>query len=132
MSAGGRPGAERFALAIYILCFGYGALTHAADFVRSGWWPYDHGAPLANMFWNLLVALDASVVALLLLGWRRAGLTLALLVMTADVAINSYASLALGLNGFRMAIPVQAAVLGFVLGSIAFLWPERLRADQAG
>ena len=120
--SGRRYRAERGALAVYVLCFGYGAFTHAADFLRFGWWPYRFGLPAMNLFWNMLVLLDAAVVALLLLGYRRAGLVLALLVIGSDVAINSYAWFGLGHERFRTGVPVQALVLGFVLGSMPFLW----------
>jgi hypothetical protein len=123
------PTVEQAALAVYLLCFGYGALTHAYDFVRYGWWPYRFGPPAANLFWNALLLLDAAVVALLLLGRRRVGLALALVVIAADVAINFYAWRVLGFDGFAVAVPVQALVLGFVLGSIAFLWRRPLRKE---
>ncbi len=125
---GGRR-AQRVAIAVYLLCFGYGAATHGVDFVRLGWWPYDFGPAFANLFWNLLLFLDAAVVALLLAGRRRVGLALALAVIGADVAINSYVWLAMGIGGFGIALPVQACVLGFVLGSLPFLWKE---AEQRG
>jgi hypothetical protein len=111
-------------LAVYLLCFGYGALAHGYDFWRWGWWPYEFGPPFANLFWNLLLFLDAGVVALLVAGRRRAGLILALLVMIADVFINAYVWFGLGIGNFGFALMVQAALLGFILGSIAFLWPR--------
>jgi len=114
----------RLALGVYIACFGYGATTHAADFVRIGWWPYRAGLPAMNLFWNLLVVLDAAVVALLLAGWRRAGLILAALVMILDVAINSYASFRLDMGGMGIALLLQSMFLGFILGSLPFLWPR--------
>lgn len=110
-------------LAVYLLSFGYGALTHLADFVRLGWWPYRAGPPPMNLFWNMLLFPDAAVVALMLLQRRRAGLVLALLVIGADVAINAYAWLGVGFQGFGTAVPIQACLLGFVLGSMPFLWP---------
>ncbi len=114
----------RAVLIVYLLCFGYGAFTHGYDFWRWGWWPYEFGPPFANLFWNLLLFLDAGVVALLVVGWRRAGLILALLVMIADVSINSYAVFGLGIGGLGFALIVQTALLGFILGSISFLWPR--------
>lgn len=53
----------------------------------------------------------------------RAGLALAAIIMVCDVAANSYAFFVLGIEGFAVALPLQAAFLGFVLGSIGFLWP---------
>jgi hypothetical protein len=124
VSRPGTSGAARVVLAVYLLCFGYGALTHGYDFWRWGWWPYAFGPPFANLFWNMLLFLDAGVVALLLAGWRRAGLILALLVMIADVFINAYVVLGLGMGDFSVELLVQTALLGFILGSIAFLWPR--------
>jgi len=124
-SAGGSDWRVRLALAVYIGCFGYGAITHAADFVQIGWLPYRAGLPVMNLFWNLLVVLDAAVVALLLARWRRCGLLLALLVMILDVAINSYAWYGLGMGGMGTALQLQSMFLGFILGSLPFLWPRR-------
>ena len=122
--------AARLALAVYLGGFGYGAVTHAADFVRFGWWPYQTGPAAFTLFWNMLVFLDAAVVALLLAGWRRAGLLLAVAVMVVDVAVNSYAVFAFDWTGFQSAVLVQAAFLGFILGSVAFLWPGSAAAGR--
>ena len=116
--------AERGALAVIIAGFAYGAITHAADFVRFGFAPYEFGPPAFNLFWNSLVLLDAMVVALLLLGWRRGGLALGLAVMLVDVGVNSYAWQVLGIgDAFATAVAIQAAFLGFLLGATPFLWP---------
>lgn len=116
--------AERFALAVLIAGFAFGAATHGLDFVRFGFAPYRFGPPALNLFWNALVLLDAAVVALLLFGWRRAGLMLGAGILMLDVAANSYAWAALGLDEFATAVPLQAAFLGFLLGAAGFLWPR--------
>ena len=87
--------------------------------------PYAEAPIMLEAFWSSLVVLDFTVVALLLFGQRRAGLALAAIIMVGDVAANSYASFGLGIEGFAVALPLQAAFLGFVLGSIGFLWPAR-------
>lgn len=117
--------AQRIALGVYIACFIIGAVSHMLDFVHWGPRPY-RGAPLLlEVFWSALVVLDAAAAGLLLFGQRRAGLALAAIIMVGDVAANSYAVFALGIEGFAIALPLQAAFLGFVLGSIGFLWPAR-------
>ncbi len=45
--------------------------------------------------------------------------------MTLDVAANSYALLGLGIPSFAGPLVMQTAFFGFVVGSIAFLWPKR-------
>jgi hypothetical protein len=45
--------------------------------------------------------------------------------MVADVSANAFASFVLGIPGFAVALPLQAAFLGFVLGSLPFLWPAK-------
>lgn len=115
---------QRIALAVYILCFAIGTVSHALDFIALGPRPYSWGPPLLETFWSSLVVLDTAAAALLLLGKRRAGLALAAIIMVCDVTANSYAFFVLGIEGFAVALPLQAAFLGFVLGSIGFLWPD--------
>lgn len=112
------------ALAVYILCFAIGTVSHALDFLAQGLRPYSWGPPLLEVFWSSLMVLDPAAAALLLSGKRRAGLALAAIIMVCDVAANSYAFFVLGIEGFAVALPLQAAFLGFVLGSIGFLWPD--------
>jgi len=63
---------------------------------------------------------EVVVVAFLLSKHRHIGIILALLVMLADVSINTYASIILdGVLVWK--IVLQAVFLGFILGSIGFL-----------
>lgn len=81
----------------------------------------------------MLVLLDALTVVFLLSGRRRAGLALAVCIMVLDVAVNSLAHYILG-GAFGYALQLQSLFLGFVLGSVCFLWPrsnEPLRASMA-
>ena len=122
MDRGFRFGA-RIALAVYVGCFAIGAVNHGRDFVALGWRPYAF-APLAlEAFWTSLLLLDIGVVILLLLGRRRLGLTLAAAVMLVDVAANTYATDALGYD-LGSALQLQTLFLGFVLGSLPWLWPR--------
>lgn len=82
-----------------------------------------------NLFWTALILLDAAVVILLLLGHRRSGLVLALAIMVLDMAANSYVLFGLNIPFFAVPIQLQTAFLGFVLGSIAFLWPKPERSS---
>src|SRR5437588_5649604 len=86
---GQRPPAVRVLLAVQALCFLGAALHHAHDLWQGGWLPYQFVPLAVNGFWTALVFVDPLTAALLL--WRpRAGVVLALLVMLADVAVNSY------------------------------------------
>ena len=115
----------RFALGAYVACFGVGAINHARDFLTYGWRPYSFAPPALEAFWTSLLVLDVLVIVLVVANWRRSGLFLATVVMVADVAANAVASFVLEIPGFAVALPMQAAFLGFVLGSLPFLWPAR-------
>jgi len=122
--AHGHGYSSRFALSVYVACFSIGAFNHARDFLAWGWRPYAWGPPLLEAFWTSLLAFDVIVVGLILAGRRRPGLLLAAIIMIVDVAANAFAWLALGVPAFAAAVPLQAAFLGFVLGSMPFLWEE--------
>ena len=115
---------HKAALTLYCLCFTQGAIAHILDFIRRGWPPYHHGPLPVRIFWTALIVLDPAVI-LLLIKHRRAGLTLAATVMLLDVATNSYATFTLHDNGFALALPLQCIFLGYILGSLPFLWPSR-------
>ncbi len=54
--------------------------------------------------------------------------------MVADVAVNSHACFVLGYSEFAPSLLMQSAFLGFVIGTMPLLWPERkpVRADERG
>jgi uncharacterized membrane protein len=113
---------DRSLLLFVSLCMAAGGLTHWADIVRGGLFPY-HWMPLAyNVFWTSLAVLDFAAV-LLLWTHRKAGALLILVIMVADVAANSYAVYGLKMQ-FQSFAPLQAQsiFLGFVVGSFALLW----------
>ena len=122
----GRPRSlrVRVTLIVYMTCFTIGILSHAHDFLTHGWRPYQWGSVLLEAFWTPLILLDAWVVVLLIAGWRRSGLLAGLTIMTLDVAANSYALFGMGHEVFARNLVMQAACLGFIAGSIAFLWPK--------
>lgn len=113
----------RVIIGIYITCFGIGFFNHARDFAAYGWRPYDWGPFLLEIFWTSLIFLDALAIMLLLSRFRRAGLVLAASIMIGDVAANTYALVALSIPAFGFSVPLQATFLGFVLGSLPFVWP---------
>ncbi len=117
---------------VWIAGFVIGARNHAADVLGRGWLPYDY-APLAlNWFWTMLLPLDVLVGALLALR-QRAGVVLGVIVILADVAVNSwYAYRTDWLDLFR-ALQWQSLFCGFVIGTAPYLWQrqtERLTQDR--
>lgn len=124
MSTIRRP-VRRIVLAIYALCFAIGGANHARDFVQRGWRPYGWAPlPAFELYWSALILLDFGVVLLLSLRRTRSALILAAGVMMSDVAINVTATRLVGASDFGSALLLQAAFLGFILGSIGFLWPR--------
>lgn len=114
----------RIALAIYVICFVIGVMSHGRDFWMYGWRPYRSGITPLAAFWTALILLDASVVGLLLTGRRRSGLLAAVTIMALDVTANSYALFQMGFAHFAGPLMMQTAFFGFVVGSIAFVWPK--------
>lgn len=119
---------ERTILVLLSLCLAAGGSTHVIDMVRGGFLPYDYVPLPINLFWTSLAVLDFTAVLLL---WKRrnAGALLTLVIMCADVSVNSYASYGLRIP-FASFAPLQAQslFLGFVLGSFAIIWESRPQA----
>ncbi len=115
-------------LGLYVACFGIGTLNHARDFLTYGWRPYHWGPPLLEVFWSSLIILDLLAITMLLSRFRRLGLLSAAAIMIADVTANTYASVVLNIPAFGLAVPLQATFLGFVLGSLPFVWPRQVSA----
>jgi len=71
----------------YVIAFAVATICHLFDIARGGWLPYKTYAPGLNVFWTSLTFFDPLAIVLL---WkrRRAGLGLALLIITVDVAVN--------------------------------------------
>lgn len=115
---------RRLCLAVYMLCFGIGVVTHSLDFIHGGLRPYSWGPLPFEIFWSALILLDAAVIVLLARGRLKWGLGLALMIMVSDVAVNFTALTVLEMPEFAVSLSLQALFLGFVLGSIGFLWPR--------
>lgn len=122
---------RRISLSIYVICFGIGVVTHTLDFL-AGWpRPYSWAPALLEIFWSALILLDALVIIMLLTRRLKSGLMLSAAIMLADVLANSYAFLIMRLSSFAFSLPLQAIFLGFVLGSIGFLWPRTSQSPDA-
>jgi hypothetical protein len=126
--------ARKLVFVIYSLCFGGAALNHARDIWQDGFLPYAHVPLPVNFFWTSLTVLDLLVVMALWV-WPRVGLTLALLIMVTDVAINSYVAYALEQTTWIdrygcAALQLQSLFLGFVAGTAPLLWSAEARCDS--
>ena len=72
---------------MYVCAFAVATICHVFDIVWGGWLPYTKYTFGLNAFWTSLTFLDPLAIALLLYR-RRAGLCLALLIITVDVVVN--------------------------------------------
>ena len=117
-----RPIAGKHAIvAIYVLCFGLGTLSHGRDFLLNGLRPYA-AAPLPfEAFWSSLIFIDIVVIGFLCSRNMRFGVVLALAIMLADVAINTYATMMLGIDILVGPLVLQSVFLGFMVGTIGFV-----------
>jgi len=79
----------------YVTAFAVATICHLFDIARGGWLPYTKYALGLNVFWTSLAFLDPLAIVLLLKR-RRAGVCLALLIITVDVVVN----LTVGLREF--------------------------------
>ena len=102
-----------------------GAAFHWIDIYQAGFLPYK-AAPLAiNIFWTMLAVVDL-LAAYLLVRQRKLGLILTLVIMVMDVGVNSYAAYELDLFSAFWPLQLQTLFLGFSLGSVGFLWLDRI------
>lgn len=99
-------------------------VTHGLDFLARGLRPYRLAPPLFEVFWSALVVLDALTVILLLSGRRKAGLALAVAIMLVDVGANSVVQYGGELVTLGWKLQLQSLFLGFLIGSVAYLWPK--------
>ncbi len=74
-------------LGVYVCAFAVATICHVYDIVRGGWLPYTKYGLALNVFWTSLTLLDPLTIVLLLY-CPRAGLCLALLIISVDVAVN--------------------------------------------
>ena len=109
-------------LTILTICLVIGGAVHVLDIVRGGVFPYRFAPLPVNVYWTSLAVLDL-LAAFLLWRRRRFGLTLTVAIMLSDVAVNSYVTYGLNLAASFAPLQLQTLFLGFVFGSIGFLWP---------
>ena len=113
------PRLSRPVLIIFSACLAAACAVHLADLWRHGWLPY-HFAPLAlNAYWTALTLFDA-LAAVLLLWHPRAGLALALIIITSDVTLNLFARLYLRLHLQPLALSLQVIFFVAVVAAIFY------------
>jgi hypothetical protein len=119
----------RWLLSVQAICFVAAGLNHANDIWQGGWLPYGLAPLPINAFWTALAGIDL-LAAVLLLWHPRAGVFIALLIMVADVAVNSYAKYGLGFGGWYtdLSVQLQSLFLGFVAGLSPLVWWSDSRA----
>lgn len=115
---------------VYALCFALGALSHAKDFLSYGWRPYDTAPLPIEVFWSSLLFIDLVIVGVLLSKHKCLGAALALFVMLTDVTINAYAAIALEFENLVGPLVLQSIFLGFILGTIGFVFRPSRRSKQ--
>jgi hypothetical protein len=87
--------APRIIVSLWVCAFVVGTVSHVLDIVQGGWLPYSRYALGLNLFWTALTFVDP-LAALLLVYRRRAGVYVALSIISIDVAVNA----AVGLGEF--------------------------------
>ena len=110
----------------YIAAFSVATVCHALDIARGGWLPYRQYALGLNVFWTGLTFADPLAIALLLYR-RRAGLCLALFIITVDVAVNLSVGIGEYLHAGRFTfwgLYTQIPAGVFMWSTASILWAE--------
>jgi hypothetical protein len=79
---------QRIVVSLWVCALVVGTVCHVLDIVQGGWLPYRRYALGLNLFWTALTFADP-LAALLLIYRRRAGVYVALSIISIDVAVNS-------------------------------------------
>jgi hypothetical protein len=122
-------------LALYVLAFAVGTTSHFVDILRAGFLPHNRYHWSVNLFWTSLTFLDPLAIVLLLRR-ARAGILLAGLIMSLDVAVNLAAGVYeyLATGRFLMwGLYTQVPFALFILATAPSLWRdvgERRAAEQ--
>lgn len=116
---------RRYILLLYSVAFAIGTTTHLQDIFQHGWHTYTFEPIWLEHYWSSLAIFDPLAIVLL---WTRirAGLVTALAIMVSDVMINSYALYVLEIDMSLPHLQLQTVFLGFVMGSLPFLWSKKL------
>jgi membrane protein HdeD len=110
---------EQVIAMVFAACLLGACATHVRDLLRHGWLPYRFAPLSLNVYWTCLTFLD--VLASLLLFWSfRVGLFLVLLIMVSDVAVNSLATLELGLHLHLLPLLLQVLFLIAVIAATVY------------
>jgi len=83
-----KPVTQRIIVSLWVCALVVGTVCHVLDIVQGGWLPYRRYALGLNLFWTALTFADPLAV-LLLIYRRRAGVYVALFIISIDVAVNS-------------------------------------------
>src|SRR5215467_10941746 len=102
-------------------------VIHLLAIWKYGWLPYRFAPMPLNVYWTTLTFWDA-LAAVLLLFWPTAGLMLALVIITSDVAVNIFARFYLGLQ-FRSVFLVLQCV--FLVAVVAVTLYARLATSAS-
>jgi hypothetical protein len=105
---------DRPVLGVLALCLAGACGIHIRDLWQHGWLPYRFAPFALNVYWTSLTFFDALAAGLLFFR-PRAGLTLALLIIVSDVAINLFARFYLRLHLQPLALSLQVLFLLAVL-----------------
>ena len=116
----------RIARMVWVFAFLVGAFTHGREILAGGWLPYDIAPIGLNWFWSLLLPLDVTATALVILR-RREGTLLGLAIIIADVAVNSWFAAQTGWLDLYAALQWQSLFCGFALGTAHLLWQDTVR-----
>ncbi|MBM9548916.1 hypothetical protein JWG40_17955 [Leptospira sp. 201903074] len=93
-------------IAVYVIGFGIGTISHTMDMVKLGFLGYTFAPFVLNVFWTSLLILDPLVIVLLLVHFRYA-ITLAVLIMIFDIVINLSYGVAVGNRNILLGLATQ-------------------------
>jgi hypothetical protein len=82
------PRKIKILLAVYVIGFFVGVITHSIDMINGGFLPYTHAALWKNIYWTLLLPFDFLVIVLILTAVVP-GLIVSNLIIISDVIINT-------------------------------------------
>ena len=120
----------RFFFAVYIFGFAYGTRNHIIDILADGWLGYDFVPLPVNLYWTLLTIFDPLAIFLFLF-FPLAGITLSVLIMASDIAINTggtvYFYYQTGMLTFdRLPLQIAFGIFVFLTSPIAWKVAKRM------
>ena len=121
--------AKSFSISVYLILLTIGGTVHLVDIFQNGWLPDTYFPLWMNWYWTSLLFFDYAAV-FLLLRWRNAGLIAALTIMLSNVAVNTHAHNLVG-GDIYWGYIAQTLFLGFILGSISWLWEHPVQKSDS-